>query len=63
MNDAYSKIAGALMISGILGIIGAIWDFQGVKADVAKQQAVYELLYEEVKEIRKDVKKLLQKME
>ena len=51
MKVDLNKVITAIVIAGILSFIGAVYDFQNVKATVSKQDAKIDIMYEDLKEM------------
>ncbi len=61
MKVDLNKVITAVVIAGILSFIGAVYDFQNVKATVSKQETKIDIMYEDLKEVKHDVKSLLRR--
>lgn len=61
MKVDLNKVITAVVIAGILSFIGAVYDFQNVKATVSKQETKLDIMYEDLKEVKHDVKSLLRR--
>jgi len=61
MKVNLNSVATTIVIAGILSIGSVIYDFQNVKATVSRQDAKIDIIYEDLKEIKKDVKYLIKK--
>ncbi len=61
MKVDLNKVITALVIAGFIALVSSIQDFQNVKANVLKQDAKIDIMYEDLKEIKKDVKFLIKK--
>lgn len=61
MKVDLNKVITAIVIAGILSFIGAVYDFQNVKATVSKQETKLDIMYEDLKEVKHDVKSLLRR--
>lgn len=61
MKVNLNNVITAVVIAGILSLGSIIYDFQNVKANVLQQESKLDIMYEDLKEIKKDVKYLIKK--
>tara|TARA_R100001530_G_C4233597_1_gene133325 strand:- start:182 stop:370 length:189 start_codon:yes stop_codon:yes gene_type:complete len=61
MQVDLNRVITALVIASLIVVGGAIWDFQNVKANVSKQENKIDMIYDDLKEVKRDVKSLLRK--
>ncbi len=61
MQVDLNRVITALVIASLIVVGGTIWDFQNVKANVSKQENKIDMIYDDLKEVKRDVKSLLRK--
>jgi hypothetical protein len=61
MKVDFNKVMTALVTAFLLAVGGAIYDFQNVKANVSQQDVKIDIMHEDLREVKRDVKSLLRR--
>lgn len=61
MKVNLNSVITAVVIAGVIALFSSFKDFHDVKANVSKQEAKIDIMYEDLKEVKQDVKSLLRR--